>query len=235
MKKNGLVMLLACLILCIPFAQANEENEVLQNKKIIKQIIKENNKLIKANNYTSDLFYEQGRLYYLIKNDDKAWEYLNLAVLMNENNAPALTLTGDIEYYKNNSIFQAGKAFEYYQKALKIDPKNINALVGLFNIYSEISDYDNALNMINKAVKIEPENIGLYEKRADLYSKINECQKAIEDYNFIIKNETEKQDLAWFYLKRGDCYYYLGKYDNATNDYKQSVELDKKLKKFIKR
>ncbi|MBN1525915.1 MAG: AAA family ATPase [Spirochaetales bacterium] len=66
-----------------------------------------------------------------------------------------------------NSRGNRNKACDYYTRSLELQPKDVNTLNDLGNIYYDMKDYDRAVESYKKAIEIQPEyywahfNIGL--------------------------------------------------------------------------
>lgn len=94
---------------------------------------------------------------------------------------------GDV--YKSKNDFT--QAFEYYEKAKKLAPNNIQIKLKTAEIYSAQNQTTKALELYNEILKTQPSQINVYINRAKLYKEQNKYQEAINDYKkalFLDKN-----------------------------------------------
>ncbi|MCQ2521944.1 MAG: tetratricopeptide repeat protein [Lachnospiraceae bacterium] len=111
-------------------------------------------------------------------------------------------------------------AIASYTKVIEIDPKNVEAYLGLADVYIATGDYDEALNVLNEALeKIEDENaietikkkieeIKTYIKQYDV-SEGNICDETEQE--IAISQPTINEEAFWpMYYDLLDCAYYDG-------------------------
>ena len=118
----------------------------------------------------------------------KAWESTTGAVTSLLGTAPKL----DADIYLRAAHFaeQGGKYKEAeakYQQALKVEPKNVDAIVGLARLYDQQGNSQQAVATYQKALKLHPRNaivyndFGLcYGRRRELAPAQQMLQKAVE-------------------------------------------------------
>lgn len=87
------------------------------------------------------------------------------------------------------------------QQALKLEPKQVGALVELARIHLTMRKIDAALRWSNKALAAAPpgDHAYLYALRADIYAAKNQYQKALSDYNRALTDDAMQVD---WYLNR---------------------------------
>lgn len=98
------------------------------------------------------------------------------------------------------------RAVEYYQKAININPKNINAYTGLAHVQRQLGKFNIAQNTLAEALRIWPDfpeahlNIGVLY---DVYlNKPVMAQKHMEAFLFLSKKDTEEAQ-EWFEEVKG--------------------------------
>lgn len=91
--------------------------------------------------------------------------------------------------------------------------------------YEGLEKYDDALSRFNNAINLD-NNYGLaYKERGNSYYKKKSYEKAVADFNKYASLTEDIED-ATFYYKKGWSENELGKYNDAVESLKKSVELD---------
>jgi TonB family protein len=112
-------------------------------------------------------------------------------------------------------------AFGAASEAVRLDPKNADALGMRGFLYSAKQDYDSALSDLNEAIRLKPDNPFFYKIRSSIYERQNRFDKAIEDYSAAMKTDATHYD----YAKRGGLYFKNNDFENALKDYTEAVRL----------
>jgi tetratricopeptide (TPR) repeat protein len=121
---------------------------------------------------------------------------------------------------------------EYYTKAIELCPKHIFANYIRGWAYSDLGEYQKAIDDYSKAIEqLDPKTnsvhklLGsfLYYKRADAYGNLGEFQKAIDGFSKVI--ELDPKDV-YAYFKRAIAYIDLGEYQKAIDDYTKTIKLN---------
>lgn len=150
---------------------------------------KKDNLVVLNTNENSDeyktYYYEIER--YLMKNCEVLKSKISLNNVERENSVSAnneameLYNQGNVEAAKNNHT----TAIDYYEKALKIDPKFAFAWDNLGISYRKIGEYDKALNAYQKSLEIDSNGITPLQNIAVVYQFKKEFTKAIDTYKKI--------------------------------------------------
>ncbi len=108
-----------------------------------------------------------------------------------------------------------------YQKALKVDPNNPGALLGLGEAYMRIGELDSALFVLNRHLKFEPE-LSDYS-RAIVYLHKKDTATAIDIFHKLIKSNPKDLDsydrLLQVHLERKD-------FVSARKEFKKAIDAD---------
>lgn len=98
----------------------------------------------------------------------------------------------DYQYEQAKAAQASGKtekAISFYERSLKLQPKNVDVRVALGSIYLEQKDYDSALLNFEEAVNLDDTNIDAYigliqvYKQKKEYDKISALADSIDDVN----------------------------------------------------
>ncbi len=98
-----------------------------------------------------------------------------------------------------------GKAEQFYQKVIELDPENINSLVGLSNILDKADNTEEALNYLSKALSIAPDDRNVLLKYSELAIKADKTEQAQKVLTKLIEVDPQDTDvkklLGAIYLK----------------------------------
>ncbi len=112
----------------------------------------------------------------MLKNYDKAIEYVRKALELDPQNADAWrTLGNDYALLKDYD-----NAIEYHRTALELDPQNADAWLQLGNDYAWLKDYHKANEYYRKALDLDPQNAGAWRQLGNDYAWLKDYHKAIE-------------------------------------------------------
>lgn len=208
----------------------------------------------------SDGLLKMAELNLYFKEYDKTIEYVNKTLDVDKVNAKAYFIKGmtykekgdtakaianfitatdqDNEYY--HAFMQLGIIFatrhnklaeDYYNNALKLNPKSIEALYGLGMYYQETADYKKAITAYDSILTINPKykqahfNLGyIHLVYLQVYSQ------AIKHFTNAINCDP---DYAEAYYNRGYSYELSGNVISAKADYTKALELKSNYQKAI--
>ncbi|MBL0314551.1 MAG: tetratricopeptide repeat protein [Flavobacteriales bacterium] len=111
---------------------------------------------------------------------DKAIEYINAALTINDKNPEVYIQLGD--YYSLRDGINLSNAVMQYNKALEIDPTFLRANLRKGVLYTKVESYDEALNFYETAIGIDPTFAPAYREKAELLYKAQRYPAAIENY-----------------------------------------------------
>ena len=83
-----------------------------------------------------------------------------------------------------------------FEKAIQIDPKNVDARLGLADTYIALGKTDDAITVLKEAMDIDPERPEPYISLAKIFMRQGDYQKAIEILEKGIKNSGDASVLA---------------------------------------
>ena len=97
-----------------------------------------------------------------------------------------------------------------YQQALKMDPKNLEALSALGNLYVTLKDNSRALETFHKATEIAPQKAGTWYELGMCQSRLKDWQPALAALQKSVELDPENRQFVHAY---GYCLARAGKYD----------------------
>ncbi len=130
------------------------------------------------------------------------------------------------------------KALFYYQKALSINPKLIDAYLNISSIYKDASRYPESISILNQGLAANPGNeqikkmlkdvdedatVRRYEQAIKKHN-LGDYKGAIQDYKVILNVSKSNPDV---YMSLGAAYQAIKDYSNAIVSYQKASELDK--------
>ncbi len=137
-----------------------------------------------------------------------------------------------VELKDDEGLFYLGNAFygrELFESGIKCydESLELKADAGAYNnrglAYSELKQYDRAIENYRKAIELNPKYAEAYSNRGLAYSELKQYDRAIEDYGKAIKLNP---DLPEAYNNRGLAYYELKQYERAIENYGKALELN---------
>jgi tetratricopeptide (TPR) repeat protein len=119
------------------------------------------------------------------------------------------------------------RAVDYYQNALRINPKNSLTRYNLGIFYQEQGAFESAMEVYKELVNIDPNYSNAYYNMGYIiYTQNKSLEKALE---FFQKATITNPGYAEAFYMRGLCQEDLGKKDLAITDYKESIRLNPKF------
>ena len=109
-----------------------------------------------------------------------------------------------------------------FDTALKLDPKNVDLLIGRGQASGLAGDYWAALDDLNAALDIDSKRADALVLRAASYRRVKAEDLAMDDVNRAIALDPEFPDA---YVERGILMAIKGDYDGAARDWKKVIEM----------
>src|SRR5271166_6557607 len=78
---------------------------------------------------------------------------------------------------------QFARAFEHYDEAIRLNPKNPEAFYNRGVAFGQTGQYDRALADLNEAIRLKPNDPDYFTNRGSAYFFTGERDKAIADYD----------------------------------------------------
>jgi len=111
-----------------------------------------------------------------------------------------------------------------YLKLLEADPKDLNSLVGLGNLYFDNELFQLAANMYERAIRIDSGNTYVRTKLGESYLELGLTDIAIREFNRVLKDDPEHETAHYnlgiaLWKGKGDL-------EGAKKEFQKCVELD---------
>jgi len=110
-----------------------------------------------------------------------------------------------------------------YKKAIEINPNFEWPYYNISLVYRDLNKQDSALIYNQNALDLTPDNIILYRDRGDIYYEMKDYGEAVNNYTKCIN----MQPAAIYYVRRGNAYFYDNKAEQAIQDFKSALTLNK--------
>ncbi len=124
-------------------------------------------------------------------------------------------------HFKNKAL---DKAKTFLDKALQIDPNNIEANILYGDVYTELFNGTLAAEYYNKALDLNKSSARAIVSKGRLYKRSTNYEGAAEEFTRAISFEPS---YAPAHRELGEAYFKLGKLDKAKEEYRKYLELSK--------
>ena len=129
------------------------------------------------------LNYELSNIALMMNNKKLAKEYAMKEVNSNPNLPDGYILVGNL--YKNeDNLVEAEKN---YKKAQRINPENLDAVLGLAEINLKNNQLENSLSLYQKALKIKPNYPKSHKLIGDVYRRLGQSALAVQSYKVFLE------------------------------------------------
>lgn len=123
------------------------------------------------------------------------------------------------EHYRD--LLEIDKQVTVLTEALRIDPKNPGILNLRAAAYTDINDFENAIDDYSAALKLR-QSSSYYRERAYCYFKMNKGEASIADYSKAVAMGDRDANI---YRLRGRTYARMNKNNEAIQDYEKCLSL----------
>jgi tetratricopeptide (TPR) repeat protein len=175
--------------------------------------------LIKTDPTNFKHYMERANLYIKRNSYDKAEsDYKKAQELTQSKDISVLLALVDLYILNGDSK----KILPLYDRALEINPSNVDVLQGRATYYLNLNKDDEFLENIEKAISLDENNAKSYAIRAEYNASKEYYRKALDDVSKVIQLRPDNISAKYF---RGVMLYNLEKYDECYDDMKQTLEL----------
>ncbi len=148
----------------------------------------------------------------------EAFNLLNEAKNSNPRQTEAYETYGD--HYAEKKDFE--NAIKNYENVLKIKSKSKGVYGKLAVLYVEKGEKEKAIEVYNRAISADVEYVEIYEEIREVLKQKNDTTTLETLYGIAFAVRSKDAD---HYLRLGNDYYYLKKYDAALASYQKALEI----------
>ena len=116
------------------------------------------------------------------------------------------------------------RAIEDFDKALALEPDNVQALIRRGDALSQLGETSRGLVDLDRAIALSPDYAQGYFYRGLIHSRRNELWSALADYNSAIQRRPPNSDVL---VSRAAIYSTFGKFDLAIKDLDAALAINK--------
>jgi tetratricopeptide (TPR) repeat protein len=116
-------------------------------------------------------------------------------------------------------------AIKLYQKALDLDPNNIEILEKIVFAKSNYSKYSSAIDNLNTLIELKPQSSKFHYLRGFFQFNLKNYNAAILNYTKAIEFKEDKIFVYNIYSERGLCKMHLKDYAGAIQDFNESLKI----------
>ena len=113
-------------------------------------------------------------------------------------------------------------AVEYFNTALKINPKSVEALYGMGKFLQNVGEFDKSLKAYNGLLAIAPDNQDAIFNIGAIYFEQKKYDEAIKQFETNLQRDI---NFHRGYYGRGRCYEAMGEKQKAIEDYKHCLAI----------
>ncbi len=160
------------------------------------------------------------------KENDKAYDLLTKALVMNRADDQSLLVRGNIYFDRG----EYDKAFADYNKCLEVNPNNAACYSSRGSCYGATGQLDKGIADITKALEMDSTDLRAYVNRGLLHSNKNEHTEALKDYLHYLQYKPEDADII---NAVGVSHFEMGNMDKALAYYNEAIRINPKQGVFL--
>lgn len=147
--------------------------------------------------------------------------YVSRCIDHHKNNPQAYLMRCEI--YANN-LKDYTKALEDIDKAIKLEPSNVNYYINRSYLRYQINDIRGTMADLDYAIALDPNNVTAHYNRALLRSEVGDYNRAVEDYDFVLDRDPDNYPA---FYNRTMMLINIGHYQQGISGLNAMLEKDK--------
>lgn len=144
----------------------------------------------------------------------------------NPNDAEIWILRGNLLKSSNNYV----QALDSYNKAIKLESKNVEPYFQKFIIYDKFGNFGEALRALKKVIELKPAYLTEFEKK-EAFNKIYSTDLQTQTIRKNDLNIDYNQQVADYWYKKSEEFFGIDKIEEALNTINESIFIDSKCAK----
>jgi tetratricopeptide (TPR) repeat protein len=134
----------------------------------------------------------------------------------------------DYQAYKFSQSKEFSKAYDLYNKAISIEPNNLDILLNFTKYLISNNNWTGAQNVIDYVLSLYPNNQDALNLNGVICKNTNQVPKAIGLFQYIIQNINPDYFQAYYNL--GNCFLLNKDYDKALAYFEKCIEINREYK-----
>lgn len=167
-----------------------------------------------------DILHDLGQAYLLNEQLPKAQDTLNQALRLQPDSAETLYLLAETAAGMQNEV----EALELLVRARSLAPDNTNILLLMAQLSMKQSFFEDAIELLNQGLKIDPRRADFHAALGESYFTVGKVDKALEEFKTLVSLDPSPRS----YVFMGLCDRHLGKYDEAKEYLRKSLNANPK-------
>jgi tetratricopeptide (TPR) repeat protein len=148
------------------------------------------NALIKSEPNNAELYFERAKEYYAKRNLISALSDIGRVLKLDSSKADYYILLADLKLIGK----QSRESKDALLKAHQIEPKNINALLRLGELYMVVEDYKTSFDYLNQALQIDIHSATAYRLKGFNYKYAGDTAQAVSSFRTAIEQDPNDYD-----------------------------------------
>lgn len=186
-KLFSFIFILSLIFSC---QSSSNKDEKIPNKENSKDEITLLNDEIASNPDNASLYFKRAQIFMEKKNIKHAFEDITKAVFIDSTKSDYYLLLADASF----KGLQIQKAIDAYIKAIRIDPKSLEAHMKLSELYLYLKAYPRCLAEANEALKIDKNIAKAYFIKGFAYKETADTPKAISSFQTAVELQSDYYD-----------------------------------------
>lgn len=166
-----------------------------------------------------EVYVQQASIYSKIDDHEKAIEMLKIALVYTDDKADILSMIG-MEYLFLDNFDEARLNFA---KCLEVDFDDYSSLYNVIYCYDMQSQHNDAIEYLNNYIDIDPYSEVAWHQLGRQYFVVENYKQALRAFDYAVLID---ERFVGAYLEKAKTLEKLGKYEEAIENYKVTLDLD---------